>query len=128
MNRQVDVIRYRGERVKVYADDYGQCYYFVYKGHSYSCGMYNYDYLREIVDTVDYDLDETFHIDPDKPNRPSMRVYKRHGVWYCDYLGVEGFLVSYGDLLKSGDRPTKSDLISKGKEIMALIDSPKEQK
>ena len=53
MNKAVDVVKYRGKKIKVYIDDYGQCYYFLYNGKSYSCGTYNIDYLGEIVTIVD---------------------------------------------------------------------------
>lgn len=122
MDKAIDKVTYRGKRIKVYADDYGQCYYFLYNGKQYGCGAYNFDYLGEIVSVVDDDLDEVFHVMPEREHRPSARVYKRHGVWYCDYFKIEGFPLSYGDLLKKKDRPTRDDLIKEAKLVMNLAD------
>lgn len=122
MNKAIDVVKYRGKRIKVYIDDYGQSYYFLYNGKSYGCGTYNVDYLGEIVDVVDDDLDEKFYVDPILEHRPSAKVYKRYGAWYCDYYGIDGLLVSYGDLLKKKDRPSNDTLIEKVHKIMHDID------
>ena len=46
-------LEYRGKKVKVYTDDYGQQDYFYYKNQSYSGGAYNPnidDYVRFIID------------------------------------------------------------------------------
>lgn len=127
MNKAVDKIRYRGKKIPVYVDDYGQCYYFLYNGKSYSCGTYNSDYIGEIVSVVDEDLDESFYVQPIRDHRPSAKAYKRYGVWYCDYHGYEGLLLSYGDLLKKDKRPTREYLIQRAKDIMSLIDDKDEK-
>ena len=122
MNKPVDIIKYRGKKIKIYADDYGQCYYFIYKKRSYSCGSYNTDYLYEITSVIDDDLDEVFYVQPIKPHHPSAKVYKRYGIWYCNYNGDYGFFVSYGDLLKKKDRPTLKDLTAEVQKIMESSD------
>lgn len=127
MNKPIDVVKYRGKRIKVYADDPGQCYYFLYNGKSYSCGTYNFDYLGEIVSVIDADLDEVFYIYPKLEHRPSAKVYKRHGIWYCDYDGYDCMHLSYGDLLKKKDRPTRDDLAQRARDVMGLVDDAKEK-
>jgi hypothetical protein len=122
MNKAIDVVKYRGKRIKVYIDDYGQSYYFRYKGKSYGCGTYNFDYLGEIVSVVDNDLDEVFYVPPTKEHHPSAKVYKRDGIWYCDYHGIDRLLVSYGDLLKNKDRPNRDMLVGKVHKIIDDID------
>lgn len=126
MKHKVDVIRYRGKKVKVYIDDYGQCYYFIYKGNEYPCGAYNIDYLGEIVGVIDADLNEEIDVSAIEPHSPSAKVYKQFGVWYMDYFGYDKLLISYGDLLKKKDRPSRGKLIKLAKaEMRSIIDSLK---
>lgn len=122
MHKPVAKVKYRGKRIKVYADDYGQCYYFLYNGKSYGCGTYNSDYLGEIVSVVDGDLDRVFHVEPQSPHRPSAKVYQSHGVWYMDYFSWGRMLLSYGDMLPKEDRPTRGGLIDAAKRLMRLCD------
>lgn len=123
MNKAVAKVKYRGKKIKVYADDYGQCYYFLYNGKSYSCGTFNPDYLGEIVDVIDDDLDKVFHVMPDREHRPSAKVYKRNGLWYMDYDSWDGLLLSYGDILPKDERPSQDDLIRMAHKWMDTIDN-----
>lgn len=121
-------VTYRGVKIDVYDDDYGQCFYFTYKGHEYSCGTYNTDYYGEIISVVDDDLDENFYVDPMSPHRPSAKIYKSFGVWYMDYDQFDKLVVSYGDILPEDERPTKDDLISYAKTQMRMIDTYRENR
>ncbi len=121
MGKAIDKVKYRGKRIKVYADDYGQCYYFIYKGHEYCCGTYNPDYLGEIVSVVDADLSEEFHVDAIEPHSPSAKVYNLFGVWYMDYFGYEKLFVSYGYLLRKKDRPSRGRLIELAQAGMRTV-------
>lgn len=127
MNKPISVVKYRGKRIKVYVDDRGQCYYFIYNGKSYSCGTYNADYFGEIVSVVDSDLDEVFYVYPKLEHRPSAKVYKRYGVWYCDYNGYDNMHLSYGDLLKKKDRPTRDELTERTYDVIDLIEESKNE-
>lgn len=120
MNDSFKIIRYRGQDIKVDIDDSGQCYYFIYKGKEYSCGTYNTDYLSEIIAAVDADLDEVFYVKAIAPHKPSAKVYKRYGVWYCDYLDFDGLILSYGEL--NDWTLTKSELIDKARKLMLKLD------
>ena len=122
MDKPIDTVKYRGKKIKVYADDYGQSYYFLYNGKSYSCGTYNFDYIGEIVSVLDSDLDEVFHVQPEREHRPSAKVFKRYGIWYCDYNGYENLHLSYGDILPPDKRPTRDDLIARAHEVMKMVD------
>jgi hypothetical protein len=122
MNKPFDIIRYRGKKIKVFIDFDGQSYYFIYKGNSYSCGTYNSDYISEIVSVVDTDLDKVFYVKPIAEHRPSAKVYKRYGLWYCNYATFGNLSISYGDLLKKKDRPNKAKLIERVHELMKIID------
>lgn len=127
--KRVDAVRYRGKKAKVYVDDYGQCYYFIYKGHEYYCGTYNLDYLGEIMSVIDSDLSHEFHVDAIEPHTPSAKAYQLFGVWYIDYLGYEKMLISYGDLLKRKDRPSRGQLIELAKsEMRSLLDLSRKEK
>lgn len=123
MNNPVDKINYRGKRISVYDDDYGQSYYFMYNGKPYSCGTYNLDYIGEIVAIIDDDLDKVFYVDTPYEHRPSAKVYQRHGIWYMDYSSYDGILLSYGDLLKKDKRPTRDDLVAKAREFVDAIEN-----
>ena len=127
MDKHIDVVKYRGKRIKVYADDPGQSYYFLYNGKSYGCGTYNFDYLGGIVSVIDSDLDEVFYVYPKLEHRPSAKVYKRHGVWYCDYNGYDNMHLSYGDLLKKKDRPTRDQLTERAYDVIDLIEESKNE-
>ena len=122
MKRPVDVIKYRGKKIKVYVDFDGQSYYFKYKGKEYNCGTFNTDYRCEIISVVDADLDEVFYVKPIAKHRPSAIVYKRYGIWYYDYSTFTNLLLSYGDLLKKNERPSKEQLIEKVHSMMSTID------
>ena len=122
MNKAVTNVKYRGKRIKVYVDDCGQCYYFVYNGEIHSCGTYNPDYLGEIVSVVNYDLDKVFHVGPFKAHRPSAKLYQRHGVWYMDYLSYDGLLLSYGDLLPKDERPSCDELEAMARDVVSRIE------
>lgn len=119
---------YRGVKVNVYDDDYGQCFYFKYKGKEYSCGTYNTDYYGEIISVIDDDLDESFYVDPVLSRRPSAKVYKSFGIWYMDYDQFDKMVVSYGDILPENERPTKEDLITQATAQMRMIDTYRENR
>ena len=120
MNDSFKLIRYRGQDIKVGLDDSDQCYYFTYKGKEYGCGTYNADYLSEIIAAVDADLDEVFYVKPIACHRPSAKAYKRHGVWYCDYLDFDGLILSYGEL--NGENPAKPELTDRARKLMLKLD------
>lgn len=122
LDKPIAKVKYRGKRIKVYADDCGQCYYFVYNGESYGCGTYNTDYLGEIVSVVDDDLDKMFHVGPFKARRPSAKIYQRHGVWYMDYFSYDGLLLSYGDLLPKDERPSRDELEARARDVIGMIE------
>lgn len=126
MSKPVDKVKYRGERISVYDDDYGQAYYFLYKGKTYGCGAYNFDYIGEIMSVVDDDLDKVFYVDTPYEHRPSAKVYQRYGVWYMDYGSYDGRLLSYGDILPNGHRPTHDDLVAKAMELVDAIEREKD--
>lgn len=127
-NKSFDIVKYRNKRVKVYVDESGQSYYFIYKGKEYNCGTFNFDYLQEIINVLDADLDNTFYVSNDKAHQPAAKVYQQYGVWYCAYKEFDKFFVDYGDLYKRKNRPSKEMLIIKTKEIMSLIDDISENK
>lgn len=52
--------RYRDIDVDIFDDDYGQQFYFYYKGSSYSCGSFNPDYEECVKYVIDKDLDEIY--------------------------------------------------------------------
>lgn len=114
------VIRYRDQDIKVDLDESGQCYYFIYKGKEYSCGTYNTNYLPEIIAVVDADLDEVFYVKSDAPHKPSAKVYKRYGVWYCDYLDFDELILSYGEL--NNENFAKSELKDKARKLVIKLD------
>ena len=122
MNKAIAKVKYRGKRINVYADDCGQCYYFLYNGKSYGCGTYNLDYIGEIVSVVDDDLDKVFHVGPFCEHRPSAKIYQRHGIWYMDYFSWDNLLLSYGDLLPKGERPSRDELTEKARELIEMIE------
>ena len=111
-------VKYRNQIIPVFADDCGQCVYFKYKGVDYSC----FNYLQEIIDVVDADLDNTFYIKSDIPHAPAAKVYQRHGVWYFDYRRFENLLLDYGLLLPKKERATKEKLIQIARTRMKRID------
>lgn len=125
MNKPVDKVKYRGKRIRVYDDDYGQCYYFIYNGKPYSCGTYNFDYIDEIISVVDDDLDKVFYVDTPYEHRPSAKVYQRYGIWYMDYSSYDGIRLSCGDLLKKDKRPTHDDIVAKALECVDAIEGDK---
>ena len=86
----------------------------------------NFQHLQKLIIKVDEDLDEEFHVLPIKEHRPSARVYERYDIWYCDYHGIDGLLVSYGDLLKKKDRLSRDMLIEKVRKIMIGVESAKD--
>lgn len=49
---------YRGERVPVYLDDYGQQDYMIYRSEVYGGGAYNFNSLFDFCCIIDYMLDE----------------------------------------------------------------------
>ena len=92
-NKPIDIVKYRGKRVKVYADDDGQSYYFIYKGENYGCGTYNINYIAEVISVVDKDLDKVFYVKPLKEHKPAARVYKIYG---CFSLVLNSFVTCSG--------------------------------
>ena len=42
----------------IFDDDYGQQFYFYYKGHTHGCGTYNLEYEEYVKYIIDKDLDE----------------------------------------------------------------------
>lgn len=72
-------LEYRGQKVKIYADDYGQQDYFYYKNKSYGAGAYNPnvdDYVKFIVDR---DLDYIYDLsDIDRRYSGAHIQYKNH--------------------------------------------------
>ncbi len=129
MGNKVDTLRYRGKRIRVYVDDYGQSYYFKYRGREYGCGAYNIDYVGEIIAVVDDDLDKAFHVPAIRPHTPSARLYQRYGVWRMDYMGHDGILISYGDVLRKSQRPSIGKLTETAKAQMeAILDFERDER
>lgn len=114
-------MRYRGQDIEIGIDDSAQCYYFIYKGKEYGCGTYNEEYLSELISVVDADLDEAFYAKSEKSHRPSAKIYKRYGVWYCDYGDFDGMILSYGEL--SGENPSQMELTDKARRLMDELDN-----
>jgi len=52
--------KYRGYKIKVFNDDYGQQYYFYFNNECHGCGTYNFDYEGCIRYEVDHYLDDIF--------------------------------------------------------------------
>lgn len=131
-NKPIDIIKYRGKRIKVYADEDGQSYYFIYKGENYGCGTYNIDYIGEVIYIVDKDLDKVFYVKPLKEHKPSARVYKRYGCWYMDYDSFIQMTISYENL--STRRHLLSKVLSKKEltdevhKMMRMIDREREER
>lgn len=130
-NKPIDIIKYRGKRIKVYADEDGQSYYFIYKGENYGCGTYNIDYIAEVIYIVDKDLDKVFYVKPLKEHKPAARVYKRYGCWYMNYDSFINMCISYENL--STKRNILSKVLSKQEltdevhSIMGMIDEEQEK-
>lgn len=127
-NKPFDIVKYRNKRVKVYVDEDGQSFYFIYKSKEYSCGAFNPCYLQEIISVIDADLDEVFYVSNDKASQPAAKVYQQYGIWYCDYKGFDKLFVNYGDLYKRKQRPSKETLIIRTKELMLFVDAAAEEK
>ena len=49
---------YRGYKIRVYNDDYGQQYYFYFNNQNHGCGAYNLDYEDCIRYEIDHYLDD----------------------------------------------------------------------
>lgn len=128
MGKLYTTVSYRGVDVLVYDDDYSQCYFFRYKGKTYSCGTYCTDYYGDIVSVVDNDLDENFYVGPLSPHRPSAKIYQLFGVWYMDYDSVNKMTISYGDMLPEAERPTRDDLVAAAMVHMKTIDGYREHR
>lgn len=131
-NKPIDIVRYRGKRVKVYADDDGQSYYFIYKGENYGCGTYNIDYIAEVISVVDKDLDKVFYVKPLKEHKPAARVYKKYGCWYMDYNSFINICISYENLSTKRNILSKilskKELIDEVHEMMRFIDEEQEKR
>ena len=54
----VETMTYKGVLVPVFYDDYGQCFYCIYKGNELSFGTFNGDYENELKDIIDHDMDK----------------------------------------------------------------------
>ena len=55
-------ISYRGVEVRLYDDDYGQQYYFYYKGRQYGCGAFNTLPERYVQYVINEDLDAIYDL------------------------------------------------------------------
>lgn len=128
-NKAIDKVKYRGKKIRIYADDCGQSFYFIYKGKYYSCGTYNPDYLAEIIDIVDTDLDHKFYVSA-LPTLPSAKVYQRYGVWYYDYKDYKNLFLDYGELIPKKNRSTieqlKEEVIKRITKFEQLDDEDRE--
>lgn len=118
---KVDVVRYRKKRIVIYLDDYGQSFYFKYKGETYYCGAFNIDYYTQVIDVIDDDLDRVFYVRNDEPQQPSAKVYDRFGVWKMDYRAYDGLTVCLGDILPRKQRPSMDKVKQKAKCVMATM-------
>lgn len=130
-NKPIDIVRYRGKRVKIYANDDGQSYYFIYKGENYGCGTYNINYIAEVISIVDKDLDKVFYVKPLKEHKPSARVYRKDGCWYMDYDSFANICISYENLSKSdifSKILNKEELIDEVQKMMRFIDEEEEKR
>ena len=131
-NKPIDIIKYRGKRVKVYADDDGQSYYFIYKGENYGCGTYNIDYIAEVISVVDKDLGKVFYVKPLKEHKPAASVYKKYGCWYMDYDSFVNICISYENLSTKRNILSKvlskKELIDEVQKMMRFIDEEQEKR
>lgn len=57
MEKEVTIYEYRGFKVPVYLDDYGQQYYIKFDGEEVGLGTYNLNYESEIESIIDHKLD-----------------------------------------------------------------------
>lgn len=75
----LDTYIYRGIKVDVFDDDYGQQYYFYFNGRSIGCGAYNTDYKHCIEYEVDHYLDDIFsYSEIDKIYSGAYLKYNNH--------------------------------------------------
>lgn len=100
--KPIRIIHYRKQKIPVFIDDNGQSYYFKWHKCEYSCGAFNPDYEGEIINTVDYILNQTRYVDIEQG--PSGKVYNLFGIWYLDYLRYHQIpLTSLNDKLLQSD-------------------------
>jgi hypothetical protein len=132
MNKPIDIVKYRGKRIKVYADEDGQSYYFIYRGENYGCGTYNIDYIGEVMYIVDKDLDKVFYVKPLKEHKPAARVYKRYDCWYMDYDSFTNICISYENVSTKryllNKVLSKKELTDEVYKLMRMIDEEQEKR
>jgi len=70
---------YRGFKVKIFDDDYGQQYYFYFKGKCIGCGAYNFDWEGCVQYGVDHYWDEIYDVSNlDKKYLGAYLQYNNH--------------------------------------------------
>lgn len=54
----VETIVYRGQCVPIFLDDYGQCFYCIFKNEEIAFGSFQSDYEDDVRHLIDYELDK----------------------------------------------------------------------
>jgi len=54
----VETIVYRGQCVPIFLDDYGQCFYCIFKNEEISFGSFQTEYEDDVRHLIDYELDK----------------------------------------------------------------------
>lgn len=88
---------YRGYKVRVYNDDYGQQYYFYFNNRCHGCGTYNFNYEDCIRYEIDHYLDDYYSLE--KEDKRFFGAYLR----YIDHEHTKMGLSFRGELLKTFD-------------------------
>ena len=108
-------INYRGYKIDVFDDDYGQSCYFYFNNHQYGCGTYNFEYEECIKYIVDEYLDKLFNF---------ALIDKKYSGAYLRYVDHEHTKISFTyrmEKIKEFDASMSIDGIKK--ECINMLDN-----